>query len=99
MVRAQIQFEEQQYESVRRLAHRKKISISEAVRRLVKAGLQSGLDEEACRRSEGLLKIAGIAGSGTGDLGRRHDHYLALGLDTALTLDRHFRDQGFSTLP
>lgn len=89
MVRTQIQFEEKQYESIRRLAHRKKISISEVIRRLVRAGLKNGLETEERPEPQGLSKIAGIAGSGTRDLGRRHDHYP----------DRHFRDQGFSTVP
>lgn len=76
MVRTQIQFEERQYQQIRSLAHRKKISISEAVRRLVGQSLREGLKK---RQSgvEGLLSIAGIASSGVKDLGRRHDDYLA----------------------
>lgn len=76
MVRTQIQFEEGQYHQIRSLAHRKRISISEAVRRLVRQSLREGLKK---RQSgvEGLLSIAGIASSGVKDLGRRHDDYLA----------------------
>ena len=77
MVRAQIQFDERQYERIRALAHRKRISIAEAVRRLVRLGLKAGLDDEEPPRAGKLLEVAGIARSGLGDLGRRHDDYLA----------------------
>ena len=76
MVRTQIQFEERQYQQIRSLAHRKRISISEAVRRLVRQSLREGLKEKQSG-VEGLLSIAGIAASGVNDLGRRHDDYLA----------------------
>ena len=76
MVRTQIQFEKRQYQQIRVLAHRKRISISEAVRRLVRQGLREGLRTKQTG-VEGLLSIAGIAGSGVNDLGRRHDDYLA----------------------
>ena len=81
MVRTQIQLEEKQYELIRRLAHRKKISISETVRRLIRIGLRSRLEDEERPRAEALLKIAGIAKSGVKDLGRRHDHYLTEDFD------------------
>lgn len=76
MVRTQIQFEEEQYHQIRNLAHRKRISISEAVRRLVRQGLREGLKKKQTD-VEALLSIAGIAASGVNDLGRRHDDYLA----------------------
>ncbi len=37
-----MQLEEGQYEAIRRLAHRERISMSEAVRRLLAAGLRAG---------------------------------------------------------
>lgn len=77
MIRAQIQFEESQYQQIRRLAHRRGLSIAEAVRRLVRRGLTVGLAEDRPSKAEELLKIAGIGGSGLGDLGRHHDRYLA----------------------
>ena len=76
MVRTQIQFEERQYQQIRALAHRKRISISEAVRRLVRQGLRGDLRENQTG-VEALLSIAGIAAGGPSDLGRRHDDYLA----------------------
>lgn len=77
MVRTQIQLEETQYDAIRRLAHRRHISMSETVRRLVAVGLREGLDEGARPTgAESLLRLAGIARSGLPDLGRRHDDYL-----------------------
>jgi len=81
MIRAQIQFDEKQYEQVKWLARRKRISMSEAVRRLVASGLKAGSDEEE-GHVHSLLDIAGIAGSGVRDLGRGHDEYLDEDLDS-----------------
>lgn len=78
MVRTQVQLEEAQLEAIRRLAHRRRISISAVVRRLLKAGLDAGLDGEQPRSgAQALLALAGIGRSGLPDLGRRHDDYLA----------------------
>ena len=77
MLRAQIMFEERQYEQIRAMAHRKRISIAEAVRRLVTLGLRNGRNEEIGPQAKALLAIAGIGKSGLRDLGRRHDKYLA----------------------
>ncbi len=57
MVRTQIQFEERQYQQIRTLAHRKRISISEAVRRLVRQSLREGLKQKQTG-VEALLSIA-----------------------------------------
>jgi len=76
MVRTQIQLEEAQYEQIRRMAHRERISMSEAVRRLVRRGMAQG-EPERPRGAAALLGLAGIGDSGLGDLGRRHDEYLA----------------------
>ena len=77
MVRTQVQFEQKDYELIRRMAHRKKISISEMVRRLVRLGVMSGLEDGQPPRMASLLKVAGVASSGLKDLGRDHDRYLA----------------------
>lgn len=76
MVRVQIQFDGEEYQQIQALAHRKKISISEAVRQLVCQGLPKRLRKHRTG-VEALLSIAGIASGGPGDLGRRHDDYLA----------------------
>ena len=76
MVRSQIQFEPAQYEQIRRLAHRERISIAEAVRRLVNRGLSMGGELEASPRAAALLDLAGFASGGPRDLAQRHDEYL-----------------------
>ena len=75
-VRAQIQFEKDQYENIRMLARRKQISISEAVRQLVKSGMRHGLVEDPPNKIEALLELAGIGSSGLTDIGVNHDKYL-----------------------
>ena len=75
MVRTQVQFREQQYNRLRALAHRERISLSEAVRRLVDAGLAAGV-AETDRQTHALLDIAGVAVSDIQDLGPNHDDYL-----------------------
>ena len=77
MIRTQVQFEERQYEALRQIAHRKRISLSEVVRQAVDTGLgrlpRDGADATGAKA---LLSLAGIGASGLGDLGRAHDHYL-----------------------
>ncbi len=81
MIRTQVQLDERQYERVRRLAHRKRISISEAVRRLLGKGLRSGGEDVEEPTAGSLLDLAGIGRSGLKDLGRNHDRYLEDDLD------------------
>lgn len=77
MVRTQIQFEETQYEAVRRRAYEQRLSISEVVRRLVDEGLRSSEPARPVPDARALLKLSGIGDSGLPDLGQRHDDYLA----------------------
>jgi len=77
MVRTQVQFREAQHERIRKYAHRSRISFAEAVRRLVDAGMGCAADEQKASGPQALLEIAGAGSSGLGDLGRRHDDYLA----------------------
>ncbi len=77
MVRTQVQLEEKQYETVRRLAHRHRISVAAAIRRLVDLGLKEGFDSVPKRDRSSLLELAGTGASGIKDLGRRHDEFLA----------------------
>jgi hypothetical protein len=77
MVRTQVQLQERQHEALRRIAHRKRVSFSEALRRAIDAGLKHGLDEPAAATGpEALLELAGLGESRLGDLGREHDRYL-----------------------
>ena len=76
MVRTQIQLDEEQYEAVRRLAHRQRLSLAAAIRKLIDEALH-GKRPRRARGARALLGVAGVGSSGLGDLGRRHDHYLA----------------------
>ncbi len=76
MVRTQIQLDDEQYEEIRRLAHRQRTSLAAAVRRLLDEALHAGKPRRP-RGARALLGVAGVADSGLGDLGRRHDKYLA----------------------
>jgi len=76
MIRTQVQLEAEQYEALRKLAHRHKISISEAVRRLLKKGMRQGIDDDDSPDAGKLLELSGIAASGRDDIGGRHDEYL-----------------------
>ena len=84
MRRTQIQLEESQYEALREFAHRERISMSEAVRRLLAERLTANKEEPKPKRSgaEALLSVAGKYRSGYKDIGRRHDEYLAEDFDT-----------------
>ena len=76
MVRTQIQLQERQCELLRKVAHRKHISLSQAVREAVDAGLQRGLENaESKRGAAALLTLVAVGESGLGDLGRAHDRY------------------------
>ena len=79
-----MQLEEAQYEALREFAHRERISMSAAVRRLLANGLTVNQDEPAGKRTgvEALLSLAGVGSSGLTDIGRRHDAYLAEDFDT-----------------
>ena len=75
LVRTQIQLREEQYEGIRRLAHRRRISFSEAIRRLVDAAMSGDGRLEGRSGAAALLALSGIGRSGIKDLARRHDEY------------------------
>jgi hypothetical protein len=77
VIRRRVRLEPAQHEEIRRLAHRHRIAISAAVRRLVTEVLGVGFEEASRPRASELCKAAGIGRSGVPDLGRRHDDYLA----------------------
>jgi hypothetical protein len=80
MVRTQIQLEERQYEALRRIAHRKRISLSEAVRQSIEISIGQGTEEPGRPTgARALLDLAAVGKSNLGDLGRAHDRYLDIG--------------------
>lgn len=77
MVRTQIMLTQEQFESIRRLAHGHRISFAEAVRRIVQKGLEVGLGPGPGKTgAAGLLELKGIGREGPKDLGKKHDRYL-----------------------
>jgi hypothetical protein len=74
MIRTQIQLTEKQYRALKEEAHRRKLSLSEAVRGAVDLWLGQQRRGETVRRS---LASIGRFHSGVSDVSERHDHYLA----------------------
>jgi len=77
MVRAQVQFTEEQLAALREIASREGVSISHVVREGVDLFLRERRGpsrEELVTRS---LEAVGLFRSGTGDLSARHDEYFA----------------------
>jgi hypothetical protein len=78
MIRTQIQLTEEQSQQLKEIALVEKVSVAELIRRSVDQFLETQVDplsyEERRRKA---LAVIGIASSGLGDLGARHDEYLA----------------------
>jgi hypothetical protein len=77
MVRAQVQFTEEQLAALRGIAAKEGVSVSQVVRESVNLLLQDRRRpsrQELIRRS---LEAVGLFRSGTGDLSTRHDEYFA----------------------
>lgn len=85
MNRVQVQLDEALHGQLRAIANRKRISVSEVVRRLVRASIRAGeLDappDEKTRGAAAMLELSGVGNSGLRDLGRNHDRYLAAAFD------------------
>lgn len=77
MVRTQIQLTEAQAESLKKLAHRHRVSVAELVRRGVDQVLASGLSADIDQKKRKAAAAAGRFRSGRKDVSVRHDHYLA----------------------
>jgi mRNA-degrading endonuclease RelE of RelBE toxin-antitoxin system len=73
MIRAQIQFTEEEHRRLRRLAAERHISIAALVRELVERSLGEG---DVQRRRRQALSTIGRFHSGKRDIGRNHDRYL-----------------------
>ncbi len=115
MVRILIRFAQAQYKQIHKLAHRKHISVSEAVRRLVRRGLGVAAFRALGEAVDSAMDVLWVdeelhhrAWKGASQVGRKGPSLVdfvgflamqALRVDTALCLDQHFRDQGFATLP
>ena len=75
MVRAQVYFDEQEYEAVRQEAFKKRLSISAIIRRLVDDQIL-GRKTERKKKATGLLSLVGMFRETKPDVSERHDDYL-----------------------
>ncbi len=73
MVRTQILLRTEQHRAIKARAHRKGISMAEALRNLVDEALH---EEESTSRVGDPLSVAGKYSSGRRDISLRHDEYL-----------------------
>jgi Arc/MetJ-type ribon-helix-helix transcriptional regulator len=81
MVRTQIQLTREQFEAVKRTAASRNISSAEVIRQAVEVMLKSrSVSDEGHRRSR-ALKAAGAFRSGSHDVSKNHDVYLAEAYD------------------
>jgi len=76
VVRIQVQLTEEQLASLKRLAARRGVSVSELVRQGVDAVLRGPQAEQERLRRERARAAAGRFRSGLGDLAEAHDRYL-----------------------
>jgi predicted DNA-binding ribbon-helix-helix protein len=79
VVRTQVQLTERQYEALKRLSLKKKISIAELIRRGVDEVLFSAGNMESEERVKRALAAAGRYRSGVKDLSSNHDVYFSEG--------------------
>jgi len=77
MQRTQVQLTAAQIESLRAVASRENVSISEVVRRAVDALTQAGAAPSVAELRQRALDASGRFSSGSTDVTRRHDDYLS----------------------
>jgi hypothetical protein len=77
MVRIQVRLTERQIQSLRKLAHRRRLSMAELIRHGVDQVLASGLSVEVGGEKRNAIAAAGRFHSGRKDVSVHHDWYLA----------------------
>ena len=77
MQRTQVQLTAEQVESLRAVANRENVSISEVVRRAVNALVQAGPVPSVAELKRRAMDASGRYSSGSTDVARRHDDYLS----------------------
>lgn len=77
MIRTQVQFTEQQFSLLKRLAAARGVSVAELVRNGVDLLLDAAQHAPQTDRARRALAVAGRFRSGRHDVARRHDRYLA----------------------
>ncbi len=77
MIRTQIQLTEEQAAALKRLAASKNRSMADLIRESVESYMASGTPGESGPALEEALELIGRYRSGSSDLTRNHDRYLA----------------------
>jgi len=77
MVRTQIQLTREQFEAVKRMAASRNISSAEVIRQAIEALVKSRRVLDEGQKRSRALKAAGAFRSGTHDVSKNHDAYLA----------------------
>ena len=77
MQRTQVQLTVEQIESLRAIASRENVSISEVVRRAVNALAQAGPVPSVAELRGRAMEASGRYSSGSTDVAKRHDDYLS----------------------
>ncbi|MBM4387083.1 MAG: ribbon-helix-helix protein, CopG family [Deltaproteobacteria bacterium] len=76
MIRTQIQLSKNQLESLKAMAAKLDISLSELIRREIDRAAKTPRSADAGERRKRAMAAAGRFGSGRSDISRRHDDYL-----------------------
>ena len=76
MKRTQVYFDEREYEAVREISFKERISISALIRRLVDEQLLGRTRRKKKNAAEWLLSMAGTIHDPQPDVAERHDDYL-----------------------
>jgi len=77
MQRTQVQLTAEQIQSLRAVAGREDVSISEVVRRAVDALAQAGPAPSVAELRQRAIDVSGRYSSGSTDVARKHDDYLS----------------------
>jgi hypothetical protein len=77
MIRTQIQLQEEQMNSLRKIAASQQSSIAELIRKAVDNIIQSGAVPDYEEKRQRAITIAGKFRSGKQDISLRHDKYLS----------------------
>ena len=77
MIRTQIQLTEEQAKALKKIAHKKQVSLAELIRQGVDTLMQSSGEISTEERKKRAITAAGRFRSGRKDISSKHDKYLS----------------------
>lgn len=83
MIRAMVQFTEQQMRRLKRKAASEKVSVSEVVRRSIDLAFQETDEPTLDEKWRRAMAAVGTLGSGVHDLATRHDDYFVEAVESS----------------